>query len=99
MFRKMTMWAVTALLVVAFAAPMAFAASSSERYCEDVLGGTYTKSGSESGCVVTTTSTKNDKFSQQQETTGQGNIGNKTVVQPAECSASNPGNSCPKGQF
>jgi hypothetical protein len=95
MIRRITTLVVADLLMMALAAPAVFAASASERYCNATLGGDYSKNGSESSCQATTTSTKNDKFSQQQETSGQGNIGNKTEVQPAECFASNPGKSCP----
>jgi hypothetical protein len=51
MIRKITMWAVTALLVVAVAAPVAFAASPAEEQC-DLLGGTYTGTGNPKTCVL-----------------------------------------------
>jgi hypothetical protein len=68
----------------------AMAESGSERFCEDVLGGTYTKNGPDSECLV---EGKNPKF--EQETTGHGNIGNRTEE---DCSPTGS-DKCPPGQF
>ena len=51
MIRKMMMWAVTALLVVAFSAPIAFAVSPAEQECIDA-GGTYSGTGGQKTCVL-----------------------------------------------
>jgi hypothetical protein len=50
MFRRMIMWAIAALLVVAFSAP-AFAASPAEEACL-AAGGTYTGTGNPKTCVL-----------------------------------------------
>src|SRR5215212_10559350 len=51
MIRKMMMWAVTALLVVAFSAPIAFAVSPAQAEC-DLAGVTYSGTGGQKTCVL-----------------------------------------------
>jgi len=67
----------------------AWAVSPSQEQCE-AQGGTFTRSGGQVECVE---SGKNPKFTE--ETTGQGNIGNKTAT---ECGGTGS-NKCPPGQF
>lgn len=103
MIGKLTMWAVAALVVVALAAPTVFAASPSQRACEDA-GGTFTKSGGQVSCVIVTEEEgKNPKFTEETETTttGQGNISNKqqqTTTEECQQDGQTRGN-CPPGQF
>jgi hypothetical protein len=57
MIRRITMLVAAALMVLALAAPAAFAVSAAERQCEDVEGGTFTRVGpGQYECVVTDTS-------------------------------------------
>ena len=95
MFRRITMWAVTALLVVALAAPAAFAASPSQTQCE-ASGGTFSSENGTKTCT-TTTEGKNDKFTDTNVTSGQGNTGNKT--QTSDTCGGTGSAKCPPGQF
>lgn len=87
MIRKLTMLVVAALVVMALAVP-ALAAPLPDTCDRD------------QGTVTCTTEGKNPKFTQETETKG-----NTKNTSPAPqdlesgCSDSNPGNSCPKGQF
>jgi hypothetical protein len=68
------------------------AASPSEREC----AGTFTREQGEVQCVVVEEG-KNPKFTEETETTGQGNVDNKTASS-SECSGTGS-NKCPPGQF
>ena len=52
MFRKMTMWAVTALLVLAVAAPAAFAASPAAEACAEAEGDFVRTGPGEYTCIL-----------------------------------------------
>jgi hypothetical protein len=84
-----------AMMMVATAAP-AFAVSPSEQQCTEA-GGTFDRTQGQVSCTFTEEG-KNPKFTREQQTTGQGNIGNKTVVGPEECGGTGSGK-CPPGQF
>jgi hypothetical protein len=76
--------------------PMAaWAQSPSQRECE-AAGGTFNKSGGQVECVIVEEG-KNPKFTEEQTTTGQGNIRNKQE-QDTECGGTGS-NKCPPGQF
>jgi uncharacterized protein (DUF2147 family) len=96
--RRISLLLVAALLaatmVVVTAAP-AFAVSPSQEQCE-AQGGTFTRSGGEVQCVIVEEG-KNPKFTEEETTTGQGNISNKQEQQ-TECEGTGSGK-CPPGQF
>jgi hypothetical protein len=82
-------------MVLAVGSGSAGAASGSEREC-DALGGTYTKSGSDSICVLPeekvsspNANPNNNAQTTQTTSTGQGNLGNKTETvcegPPGQC--------------
>ena len=95
MIRKLTMWTVAVLVVVALAAPSVFAVSPSQEQCE-AQGGTFMRSGGQVECVIVEEG-KNPKFTDTETTTGQGNISNKQQ-QSSECGGTGSGK-CPPGQF
>jgi|SRR5215203_633522 len=83
-------------LTMSFGSVAAFAAQDLPPGC--------TKDQGTVTCTTTTTSKKNDKFSETTTTTTQGNTSNfspepQGTGTESGCSDSNPGNSCPKGQF
>ena len=100
MIKRMMMFVATALLVLAMAVP-AFAASPSQRECEaqndENTTAVFDRQGGEVSCTVTEEG-KNDKFTSEQETTGQGNIQNKEEEGPVVCGGTGSGK-CPPGQF
>ncbi len=103
MKRIILMLTVAAMMVVALTvtAPMAFAVSPSQQECEaqndaDTTA-TFDRNKGQVSCTVTEEG-KNPKFTKEQETTGQGNTGNKTDVGPEECEPTGSGK-CPPGQF
>ncbi len=85
---------VLAMMVVAMAVP-AFAVSPSQEQCE-AQGGTFTREQGQVECVIVEEG-KNPKFTEEQTTTGQGNIANKQEQQ-TECEGTGSGK-CPPGQF
>src|SRR5215212_11641945 len=96
MIRKLMMLAVAALFVVALAVP-AFATSPSQRACESSNPpGVFTSVNGVKTCTTTTTG-KNDKFTDTNTTSGQGNTGNKTRTSDT-CGGTGSGK-CPPGQF
>jgi hypothetical protein len=106
MKRIIMMLTVATMMVVALSitAPLAFAASPSQQDCEDG-GGTFDRTNGKVSCTNTTTTTgdPNPKFSSTETTTttGQGNDSNKPTGpdKTSKCDDSNPGTSCPGGQF
>jgi hypothetical protein len=107
MIRKITMWTVTALLVVAFAAPMAFALSPEQQCAQEAAAAGaeeyfYSNTNGVKSCTYEVEG-RNPKFSQETTESQQGRIGNQGRVETndtdSECSEANPGNSCPGGQF
>ena len=88
-----------AMMMVATAAP-AFAVSPSERNCENQEGATpdsFNRERGEVSCTITEEG-KNKNFTREEETTGQGNIGNKTEG-PTETCTGTGSEKCPPGQF
>ena len=86
--------AVMAAMMMLVTAP-AFAVSPGEEACEDA-GGTFTRTGGEVECVIVEEG-KNPKFTEEETTTGQGNIQNKQE-QDTACEPTGSGK-CPPGQF
>ncbi len=82
-------------LTMAFGSLAAFAVSPSQEQCE-AQGGTFTRSGGQVSCVIVEEG-KNPKFTEEETTTGQGNISNKQQ-QSTECEGTGSGK-CPPGQF
>ena len=101
MKRIIMMLTVATMMVVALSitAPLAFAASPSERNCD----GQFDRQNGQVSCTTTTpVEGKNPKFDSTTTTTttGQGNDSNKpTRDSSSKCDESNPGTSCPGGQF
>ena len=91
---SLLMAALAVMAVMAFASS-ASAASPSQTQCE-AAGGTFTRSGGQVQCVVVEEG-KNPKFTEETQTTGQGNIQNKQQ-QSTECGGTGSGK-CPPGQF
>jgi hypothetical protein len=85
----------TTLVFAAGAATSALAVSPSEQQCID-LGGSFERVRGEVSCVIVEEG-KNPKFTEETDTTGQGNIGNKQE-QTTECGGTGSGK-CPPGQF
>ncbi len=83
-----------ATMMVATAVP-AFAVSPSQEECE-AQGGTFTRVKGEVQCVIVEEG-KNPKFTEEETTTGQGNISNKEAT-TTECEGTGSGK-CPPGQF
>jgi hypothetical protein len=88
------MFVATALLALSMAVP-AFAASPSQQQCE-ASGGEFTRTGGQVQCVRTEEG-KNPKFTQEETTTGQGNISNKQQ-RDTDCEGTGS-DKCPPGQF
>jgi hypothetical protein len=110
MKRIIMMLTVATMMVVALSitAPLAFAVSPSQEACEDQADAdTTAKFDRDRGQVSCTTTEpvegKNPKFdaTTTTTTTGQGNDSNKPAKQDptTKCNDSNPGSSCPGGQF
>jgi hypothetical protein len=98
LMRKRILLLVAALmltLTMAFGGLTAFAASPSQEECE-AAGGTFDRSGGQVSCVIVEEG-KNPKFTEEETTTGQGNISNKQE-QTNECGGTGSGK-CPPGQF
>ncbi len=95
MQRKLAVALAGALLAIGGSAIPASAASPSQEECE-AQGGTFTKERGEVSCVVVEEG-KNPKFTEETETTGQGNIENKQEQEQA-CEPTGSGK-CPPGQF
>jgi uncharacterized protein (DUF2147 family) len=97
MKRIIMMLTVAALMVAALTITSAgaFAASPSQRACEDA-GGTFSRDGGQVQCIQTEEG-KNPKFTDTTTTSGQGNISNKQQ-QSEECAGTGSGK-CPPGQF
>ena len=83
-----------AVVMLVLAAP-AFAVPPSQEECE-AQGGTFTKERGEVQCVIVEEG-KNPKFTEEETTSGQGNIGNKQE-QDTDCKPTGSGK-CPPGQF
>jgi hypothetical protein len=98
MFRKMMMWAVTALLVVALSAPVALAASPSQTFCEDVLGGTFSRDGGEVSCI-TVVEGKNKNFTDTNTQESNGTLNNDPQFSESDVCAGTGSGKCPPGQF
>jgi hypothetical protein len=100
MIRRITALVVAALFMMALAVA-AFAASPSQRECEAQndanTTATFDRAQGQVSCNVVEEG-KNPKFTSEQETTGQGNIENREVVEPEECEPTGSGK-CPGGQF
>lgn len=93
---KPSMWLTTAAVVGGLiAAAPAGAVCPSQRECE-AQGGTFTRTNGEVQCVIVEEG-KNDRFTSEETTTGQGNTGNKTRTSK-DCEGSGSG-SGPPGQF
>jgi hypothetical protein len=84
-----------ALAAGALAAAPAFGAPPSQEECE-AMGGTFTKERGQVQCVIVEEG-KNPKFTSEETTTGQGNIGNKQQ-KSTECGGTGS-QKCPPGQF
>ena len=84
-----------ALVIAGSVAPTTFAASPSQEQCE-AQGGTFTRTNGTVNCQTTETG-KNPKFTEETNTSGQGNTGNKTE-QSSDCSGTGS-DKCPPGQF
>ena len=82
-----------ALVIAGSVAPTTFAASPSQEQCE-AQGGTFSKQNGTVTCTTTETG-KNPKFTEESQTSGQGNTGNKTE----EEQSCEPTGHCPPGQF
>jgi hypothetical protein len=93
MRRLVVIAAVTA--AAALAAGSAGAASPSQEQCE-AQGGMFDRQQGQVQCVIVEEG-KNDKFTEETTTTGQGNTGNKTE-RSSECGGTGSGK-CPPGQF
>jgi hypothetical protein len=94
MIRRITTLVVAALFMLALAVP-AFAASPSQTQCE-ADGGTFASQNGTKSCT-TTTEGKNDKFTDTNVTSGQGNTDNKT--QTSDTCGGTGSAKCPPGQF
>ena len=94
MIKRMTMFVATALLALTMAVP-AFAVSPSQEECE-AQGGTFVRERGQVSCVIVEEG-KNPRFTEETETTGQGNISNKQET-TTECEGTGSGK-CPPGQF
>jgi hypothetical protein len=92
--KRMTMFVATAFFALAMAVP-AFAVSPSQEQCE-AQGGTFDRQQGQVSCVIVEEG-KNPKFTEETETTGQGNIGNKQET-TTECEGTGS-DKCPPGQF
>ena len=100
MIRRITILVAAAVLALSLSVP-AFALSPRAE-CE-AQGGTFSQGpGGVKTCTIVEEG-KNPKFTQEEETSQQGRIGNQgtedTFDQDTQCAESNPGNSCPGGQF
>ena len=93
--KRFTMSLAGVLAAGALAAAPAFAAPPSQEECE-AAGGTFTKERGQVQCVIVEEG-KNPKFTDEETTTGQGNINNKQE-QTSECGGTGSGK-CPPGQF
>ena len=87
--------AITAIGLAAGIAAPAFALSPSEQECLEA-GGTPDRERGTVSCTFVEEG-KNPKFTETEETTGQGNIDNKTETS-TECDGTGSGK-CPPGQF
>jgi hypothetical protein len=85
----------TTFVFAAGAATSAVAISPSEQDCLDA-GGTFERVQGQVSCVIVEEG-KNPKFTEETDTTGQGNIDNKQE-QTTECGGTGSGK-CPPGQF
>ena len=95
MLRAYSLAILASMSLFAFSTTSVLAASGSERECE-AAGGTYTKSGSDATCVFPeekvsspNANPDNNAATTQDTSTGQGNLGNKTVTEctgvPGQC--------------
>jgi hypothetical protein len=84
-----------ALVIAGSLAPTTFAASPSQEQCE-AQGGTFDRTNGTVTCTTTETG-KNPKFTEESQTSGQGNTGNKTE-QSSDCDGTGS-DKCPPGQF
>ena len=91
---RLALTALAATAMMAFSAP-AMAASPSEEECA-AQGGTFTKEKGQVQCVVVEEG-KNERFTDETTTSGQGNIDNKQEEDQA-CEPTGSGK-CPPGQF
>jgi hypothetical protein len=98
MKRIILMLTVAAFMMAALTvtAVAAFAVSPSERACE-AQGGTFDRQQGEVSCVIVEEG-KNPKFTQEETTTGRGNIENKQQKEE-ECNRPGQTEKCPPGQF
>jgi hypothetical protein len=91
--RKVVIVLTGGLLGIAASVGPASAASPSQEQCE-AQGGTFSRDGGKVTCTTTETG-KNPKFTEENQTSGQGNTGNKTE----EEQSCDPTGHCPPGQF
>jgi hypothetical protein len=84
-----------ALVIAGSLAPTTFAASPSEQQCAE-QNGTFSRDQGTVTCTTTETG-KNSKFTEESQTSGQGNTGNKTE-ESSDCDPTGS-DKCPKGQF
>ena len=106
--KRISLLIAAAFMALTLAAPAAFAASPSQEYCENDLGGVFTRVNGEVKCVTTTTDVgkphPKDKFTETIVETeqSQGTLNNdpQTDIIPdtSDCSDTGSGK-CPKGQF
>ena len=101
MKRIMMMVALAAFMVAALSVSALSAFAISQQAECEARDGTFTNEQGKKTCTVVEEG-RNPKFTQEEETSQQGRIGNKGTGPAQEtsgCPESNPGNSCPGGQF
>jgi hypothetical protein len=100
MIGRITMWVSAALVVLALAAPLAFAASPSERECE-AAGGTFTRSGGQVSCVIVEEGKPhpNDKFDSVETESSNGTLQNQPHHEEDQFCTDTGSGKCPPGQF
>ena len=97
MIKKLMMWTVAALVVVALSAPALFAASPSERQCE-ASGGTFNRDGGQVSCT-TTDFGKNTKFTDTTTQESNGTLQNDPQYSESQACGGTGSGKCPPGQF